>query len=188
MRKVSSRPRGRASQAAALAGIAVAALLAGCAAGRVVDGAYENPATGFRIPLPPAPWVQVSIPDVELAFRHPSAGGTIAAFSSCEGSPRAPLRILARRLFFGLKEREVVEQAPASLDGAEALRTIVRADQTGTPVIVESVVARRGACVYDLVLVAPPGAHPALRPAFESVVAGWRALNWNAERGLRNAE
>ncbi len=176
MRRVSSQPRGRASLAAGVAGLTVAALLGGCAAGRVVDGGYENPATGFRIPLPPAPWVQVSIPDVEMAFRHPSAGGTIAAFSSCEGPSRAPLRILARRLLFGIKEREVVEQSPTSLDGAEALRTVVRGDLEGTPVAVESVVARRGACVYDLVLVAPRGVFPALRPAFESVVAGWRAL------------
>ncbi len=176
MRRVSSRPRGRASQAAALAAIAVAALLAGCAAGRVVDGAYENPATGFRIPLPPAPWVQVSIPDVEMAFRHPSAGGTIAAFSSCGEPPRAPLRILARRLLFGLKEREVVKQSPASLDGTEALRTVVRGDLEGTPVVVESVVARRGACVYDLVLAAAAEAYPALRADFERVAAGWRAL------------
>ena len=112
----------------------------------------------------------------EVAFRHPTADATIAAFSTCEGPPRAPLHVLARRLFFGLKEREVVEQAPASLDGAEALRTVVRGDLEGTPVVVESVVARRGACVYDLVLAAAPGAYPALRPEFERVVSGWRAL------------
>ncbi len=168
--------RGRASQAVALPCLSLAALLVGCAAGRVVDGAYENPATGFRIPVPPAPWVQVSIPDVEVAFRHPSADGTIAAFSSCEGPGRAPLRVLARRLFFGLKEHEVVEQAPASLDGAEALRTVVRADQGGTPVVVESVVVRRGTCVYDLVLAAAAGAYPALRPDFDRMAAGWKAL------------
>lgn len=156
--------------------IPLAALLAACAAGRVADGAYENRATGFRIPVPAGPWAQVAVPEAEVAFRHVTAAATIAAFSSCEGPPRAPLRVLARRLFFGLKEREVMEQAPASLDGAEALRTVVRADQEGTPVIVESVVARRGACVYDLVLAAAPGAYPALRPEFERVVAGWQAL------------
>jgi hypothetical protein len=154
----------------------VAALLAGCASGRVVDGVYENSATGFRIPVPPVPWVAVSIPDVEVAFRHPSAAGTIAAFSGCEGPRRAPLRVLARRLFFGLKERQVKEEAPISLDGAEGLRTVVRADRDGTPVVVESVVVRRGACVYDLVLAAPAAAYPALRADFERVAAGWQRL------------
>ncbi len=154
----------------------LAALLAGCAAGRVVDGVYENAATGFRIPVPPAPWLPASIPDVDVAFRRPAAVGTMAAFSSCEGPRRAPLRILARRLFFGLKEREVVEQEPISLDGGEALRTVVRAEQDGTPVVVESVVVRRGACVYNMVLAAPPADYPALRPDFDRMAAGWRAL------------
>ena len=176
MSMVSSRHRRRASQVVALPCISLAALLAGCAAGRVVGGGYENPITGFRIPLPPAPWVRVSIPDVEVAFRHPSAAGTIAAFSSCEGPRRAPLRILARHLFFGLKERAVLEQGPVSLDGAEALRTVMRGDQEGSPVIVESVVVRRGACVYDLVLAATSNAYAALRPDFERMAAGWRPL------------
>jgi hypothetical protein len=100
----------------------------------------------------------------------------MAAFSSCEGPQRAPLRVLARRLFFGLKEREVVEQEPISLDGAEALRTVVRADQDGTPVIVESVVVRRGACVYNMVLAAPPADYPPLRPDFDRMAAGWKPL------------
>ncbi len=176
MHRLFWRQRGRASQAAAIPCMSLAALLAGCAAGRVVDGAYENPATGFRVPVPPAPWVQISIPDVVVAFRHPSGAGTIAAFSGCDGPRRGPLRVLARRLFFGLKEREVVEEVPVSLDGAEALRTVVRADQDGAPVVVESVVVRRGPCVYDLVLAAPPAAYPALRADFDRMAAGWRAL------------
>jgi hypothetical protein len=171
---VPAHHRARAPLAAALC--TLAALLAGCAAGRVVDGVYENPTTGFRMPVPPAPWVAVSIPDVEAAFRHPSAAGTIAVFSGCEAPRRAPLRVLARRLFFGLKEREVEEETPVSLDGAEALRTVMRADQDGTPVVVESVMVRRGACVYDLVLAAPPAAYPALRADFERMTAGWKPL------------
>ena len=174
METVTAQHRARAPLAAALCSLA--ALLAGCGAGRVVDGVYENAATGFRIPVPPAPWVPASVPDVDVAFRHPSAAATIAAFSDCEAPRRAPLRILARRLFFGLKEREVVGQETLSLDGAEALRTVVRADQGGTPVVVESVVMRRGACVYDLVLAAPPAAYPALRADFERVAAGWKSL------------
>lgn len=176
MDTVPSGHPGRVPPVAALWAGCLAALLAGCAAGRMVEGAYENPATGFRIPVPAAPWVPVTIPDVDVAFEHPSAPATIAAFSTCEGPRRAPLRILARRLFFGLKEREVVEQAPVSLDGAEALRTVMHADQDGASVVVESVVVRRGPCVYDLVLAARPRIYPAVRPDFERLVAGWRPL------------
>ncbi len=173
MDTVPSHDRKRAPLAVLLA---LAAACGGCATGRVVDGVYENSATGFRIPVPPAPWVSVSLPDVDVAFQRPSAAGTIAAFSECGASRRAPLRVLARRLFFGLKERRVLHQEPLALDGAEALRTVIRAEQDGSPVVVESVVARRGACGYDLVLAAPPDDYPALRPDFDRVAAGWRAL------------
>ena len=162
--------------AALVLGVAVLAALApGCGGGRVVDGTYANPDTGFRIPAPPAPWVPAALPDVDVAFRHPGAG-TIAVFSECGGSERGPLRSLARHLFFGLKGQRIVEQAPVSLNGAEALRTVVRGTLEGRPVVVDSVVVRRGMCVVDLVLAAPPDAYAVLRPALERMVAGWAPL------------
>ena len=162
--------------AALLVGAALLAALApGCGGGRVADGTYMNPDTGFRVPIPAAPWAPVSLTDVEVAFRHPGAG-TLAVFSECVGAERGPLRILARHLFFGLKGQRIVEQAPVSLNGAEAMRTIVRGSLEGSPVVVDSVVARRGACVVDLVLVAPPDTYQALRPDLERMMAGWAPL------------
>jgi hypothetical protein len=149
--------------------------LAACAAVRVVDGAYESRAVGLRLPLPPAPWVQVDLPDVDVAFQHPGAGGTIVVFSECSGGAAAPMRILARRLLFGLKS-EVVDQSPVALDGAEALRTTARGTLGGRPVQVESLVVRRNDCVADVVLAASPAAFPALRPDFDRMAAGLRLL------------
>ncbi len=149
--------------------------LAACAAGRVVDGVYESRSVGLRLPLPPAPWVQVDLPDVDVAYHHPGTGGTIAVFSECSGDTAPPMRILARRLLFGLKS-EVVDQSPVALDGAEALRTTARGTLGGRPVQVESLVVRRQDCVADVVLAAPPAAIPALRPDFDRMAAGLRAL------------
>lgn len=174
--RVAADPRGRGPLTTALWAGVLAALAAGCAAGRLADGAYVNPATAFRVPLPPAPWAPISLPEVDVAFRHPERPGTIAVFSACEGLERGPLRILARRLFFGLKEREMVAQTPVSVDGAEAMRTVVRGVLEGRPVVVESVVVRRGDCVYDMVLTAPPDSYPSLRADFEGMAAGWERL------------
>ena len=157
-----------------LAAIGLSALAA-CAAGRVVDGGYESRSVGLRLPVPPPPWVQVELPDVDVAYQHPGTGGTIAVFSECSGDTAAPMRILARRLLFGLKS-EVVDQSPVALDGAEALRTTARGTLGGRPVQVESLVVRRNDCVADLVLAASPGVFPTLRPDFDRMAAGLRAL------------
>ena len=83
---------------------------------------------------------------------------------------------MARHLFFGLKGHRTLEQGPVALDGAEALRTVVQGSLEERSVVVDSVVVRRGTCVYDLVLAAPPEAYPALRPDLDRMVAGWAAL------------
>ena len=153
----------------------VVLVLPACAPGRVMDGAYVNSTAGIRVPAPPAPWVPVELPDVEAAFRRPGTAATIAILSECQDSGRAPMRILARRLLFGLRT-EVVEQAPISMDGAEALRTVARGTLDGRPVLVESLSVRRGHCVSDLVLAAPPGEFDSARPDFDRMAAGLRSL------------
>jgi len=149
--------------------------LLACSPSRVMDGAYVNPTAGIRVPAPPAPWVPVELPDVEAAFRRPGTAAIIAILSECQDTGRAPMRILARRLLFGLRS-EVVEQAPISVDGAEALRTVARGTLDGRPVVVESLSVRRGHCVSDLVLAAPPGEFDSVRPDFDRMMAGLRAL------------
>jgi hypothetical protein len=172
--------RYRSLRALALCAAAVALLASGCAPGRVTDGVYTNSATGFRIPIPGAPWTAASIPEVDIAFHHPD-GGTLAAFSECGGTEHGPIRVIARRLFFGLKDQTVLEQHPSSLNGATAVQTVVRGTLDGQAVVVESVVARRGTCVYDVVLAAPPDVYPGRRPDFDRMVSGWEPLQRNAE-------
>jgi hypothetical protein len=140
-----------------------------------MDSAYVNSTAGIRVPVPPAPWVPVALPEVEAAFRRPGSAATIAILSECQDSGRAPMRILARRLLFGLRS-EVLEQTPVSMDGAEALRTVARGSLDGRPVLVESLSVRRGHCVSDLVLAAPPGEFDSVRSDFDRMTAGLRAL------------
>ena len=175
METVAAPRQGRGTIPAALGAALLAWSLASCAPGRVVDGAYVNRSAGFRVPVPAAPWAPVSLPDVDIAFQHPGTAATIAVFSECDGAARGPLRVLARRLLFGLRS-EVVEQSPVALDGAEALRTVARGTLDSRPVVVESLVVRRGGCVYDMVLTAAPGDYPVLRPDFDRLTAGWRPL------------
>lgn len=108
-----------------------------------------------------------------LAFQDEARQGLIALFQSCEGEGRLPLRTLARRLFFGLKEKQVLEQRLVSLDGSEAIHTLLQAEFEGDEVKVSSYVVKKAGCVYDLVYLAPPSAFSTGLPDFERFARGW---------------
>ena len=153
--------------------ILLAFLLASCASGKVVDSFYLDQAKGFKVPFLQEPWRRIAVPDVELAFRDEETEAVIALFSSCGSEGRAPLNVLAKRLFFGIKERKLLERRPLSLNGAEAIHTILQGKLKEEEVKVSSYVVKRDECVYDLVYMAPPDRFEAKLLDFESFVKGW---------------
>jgi hypothetical protein len=157
-----------------LAALALAALTA-CAAPRatVVDGALLNEVRGFKVPLLRNGWNQFDMEGVEIAFRAEPGGQVAGVFVSCEGERMLPLKTLARRLFFGIAAKRIVSQEVGSLDGAEAIHTILEGRLTDQDVVVSSYVAKDAECVYDLVYAASPRAFDDRLPEFERFVKGW---------------
>lgn len=158
-----------------LGGVTALALLAltACASSHVVNGLYVDEARGFKIPMLRDGWRQFEAEGVDLAFRADPGGQVAALVVSCEGQQAVPLRILAKRLFFGIRAKQVMAQEPVSLNGIEVIHTMLEGRLRDAEVMVSSYVAKDSDCVYDLVYVAPPTVFQDRLPEFDQFVNGW---------------
>ncbi|MDE2179645.1 MAG: hypothetical protein KGJ40_02205 [candidate division NC10 bacterium] len=130
-------------------------------------------ARGFRIPMLRDGWRQLEVEGTELAFRAEPGGQVAALLVNCEEEQPTALRLLARRLFFGISSKQVVAQNVISLNGTEAVHTLLTGRLQETPVMVSSYVAKAGECAYDLVYVASPEAFQDRLAEFERFAKGW---------------
>lgn len=147
--------------------------LTACASRHVANGFLVDEDRGFRIPLLSDDWRQLQVEGTELAFQADPGGQVAALFVSCgEGQPMT-LRMLARRLFFGISAKRIVTQDAILLNDTEAVHTVLTGRLKETDVMVSSYVATDGECVYDLVYVASPEAFQDRLPEFERFVKGW---------------
>lgn len=148
-------------------------VLTACTASKIVDGFLVDEARGFKIPVLSDGWRQFKAEGAEVAFRAEPGGQVAALFVSCEEQQAIPLQILSRRLFFGIGGKRVMAQERVSLNGTEAMHTLLEARHKDGDVMVSSYVAKDAACVYDLVYVADHAAFEERRPEFERFVNGW---------------
>lgn len=152
-----------------------------------MGGLYIDEARGFKVPLLQEGWQRIELPEVALAFQDEAGKATIALFLSCD-EDRTPLKVLARRLFFGLKDRRILEQRTLSLNGAEAIQTILQGKLEGGEVKVSSYVVRGSGCLYDLVYFAKPEAFDGRLGDFDRFARGLEFLRRRPEgsegRGL----
>lgn len=147
--------------------------LTACASRHVVDGFLVDEARGFRIPLLRDGWRQLQVEGTELAFQAEPGGQIVALFVSCDEEQPPTLRVLARRLFFGIGPKRVVAQNAISLNGTEAVHTVLTGRFQETDVMVSSYVATDGKCAYDLVYIASPETFQDRLPEFDRFVQGW---------------
>jgi hypothetical protein len=150
----------------------------GCGAtvGRVVGQQFVSPVYAFAMPLPGDEWrIAADSPSV-LTLTHTRLAAGITISVTCDREHQAPLDVLARHLFFGFKEMEILQQEPRALNGVQALHTVTRARLDSRPVQVNSYVTQRDSCVYDIVYVASPQDYSDGEPTFERMLAGFRFL------------
>ncbi len=156
-----------------IAAFALVMTLMGCATTRVYDGFLIDEARGFKIPVLRDGWSRIEANGVEIAYRAEPGGQIAALLVNCNDEQRLPLRTLARRLFFGIGAKQILMQEPVSLDGAEAIHTLLEGRLRDADVMVSSYVTKDAACVYDLVYVATPAGFQQRLPEFERFVRGW---------------
>ncbi len=136
---------------------ALAGALLGCAAaGRMAGEAFVMPSKGYRV-VPPRGWERVES-KADLMLTQPGTQAGLLAHGTCEGrAPGRPLPVLTRHLRFGLRDVRDLDEAPVQVAGRPAVRSRFSARLDGVPVEVGAVTLQGRGCVYDLVVVAPPG-------------------------------
>lgn len=149
----------------------------GCAAGRIVDGIYRDPQSGFQVRLPPPAWIHTFLDGAALSFRDPALQAGMALAVDCPGQETGELPWMARHVFFGLREMRIEIREPVHLHDAVGVRTRLQARLDDVPVEVEGVTLRRAGCLYDFIYAAPPATFPRGRPDFEAFVESWAPLS-----------
>jgi hypothetical protein len=174
--------RARAGGAAII--LLAAVVVAACATGsrsRIEGGVFRAP-SGYRVTLPGAEWDVMTDEErggrTDLQLRHRDGRAAMLAHGACEtAAARRSFDILTRHVLVGLRDRTVVEDGAAQVNGRTAAHTVVdaRGRQTEERVRVESYVVKDDRCVYDLLFVAAPEVFDARRPAFQAFVNSFAA-------------
>jgi hypothetical protein len=127
-------------------------------------GGYEHAKQGWRVDAPGAPWTRAEVEGAALGFRAP--GGAWMSLASRCGIARGSPRVLVRHLAIGLPGRELVAEREVRVDGRPGWWQTWRTRVEGAERELDAVSVVGDGCVYDWVLVAPPGS-TSLREAFE---------------------
>jgi hypothetical protein len=144
--------------------------------GRVIGQQFVSPTYAFEVPLPGDEWQPVPDKPSLLTLIHAQLAAGITISVTCDRERDVPLNILARHLFFGFKDIEVLQQGSQALNGVPALKTVARARLDAHEVQISSYVVQRDGCVYDMVYFASPEDYGRGEPSFERMMAGWRFL------------
>ncbi|MCP4808135.1 MAG: hypothetical protein GY913_31235 [Proteobacteria bacterium] len=103
-------------------------------------------------------WRKVKSGGADFAFRHTDAGTVIYADSNCGSRfEDARLEDLAEHLSFGVRVGEAAFQEHFELDGRSAYMMRAEGSLDGVPVEMGATVLKKDLCVYDIVIIGPPG-------------------------------
>jgi hypothetical protein len=128
------------------------------------DGGYSHARQGWRVDAPGDPWTRAEVEGALLAFRAPG-GAWMSLASRCGIAPAQP-RVLVRHLAIGLRPRQLVAEREVRVDGRPGWWQTWRTRVGDAERELDALSVVGDGCVYDWVLVAPPGS-TSLREGFE---------------------
>jgi len=113
----------------------------------------------YRTATAPAGWGTGEAPPGDFAYYNARLGATVYADSSCgKKYDDSPLTVLSNHLTMGFQDVRIEEETTLTLGGRDGLERISSAALDGVPIGLASTVIKKGPCVFDLVLIAPPTA------------------------------
>jgi len=152
---------------------ATALALGACAGARIEHGVYHGP-SGYRVALPPdGAWAVVDDSRADLELRHRTVEAGMLVNGTCDPAlVRRTPEVLDLHLLMGLRDRAMLEQDEAPVDGRVASHRLLegRMRQSEERVRVESYTLRGERCVWDLLFVAAPAVFEAARGDFRRFV------------------
>lgn len=164
--------------------LALAALAAstGCAGSRFDGSVYRGDGYAFRVGPTPPTWRRISVSGGALAFRDDEHDATIAANGRCgiDGDD-VPLVALTQHLFLEFTDREILQQTTTTMDGREAMNTLLLAKLDGVPKKFDVWVLKKDGCVYDLYFIARPDRFDQGDAAFQRFAQGFAAMPSHAD-------
>ena len=66
------------------------------------------------------------------------------------------LKALSESLIIGIKDKKAQKREDTAVDGQKALQTLYTGTLNGVPVNIETVVFRKGECIYDFTYASSP--------------------------------
>lgn len=176
-------------RAATVVPLVIAPMLLGLAAcsgggGQLRGTRYSDREASYRIGPLSSEWQRLSVEDQnDLAWRSEPLASIVQVNATCDPGSDVPLTALTNHLLMGFTERDLRAQDIVPMDGREALRTHVVARLDGVPRELLFYVMKKDDCVYDLALLAPPGAQfERALVEFEPFVAGFTTETTRGER------
>ncbi|MBK7578685.1 MAG: hypothetical protein IPI67_00645 [Myxococcales bacterium] len=145
--------------------------------GAAFDGqVYRDGDLAFRVGPRPANWRALQAENTLMAFRDDRDGATVAVNGRCgKDGDDVPLEALTHHLFLHFTERKVESQERLSLDGRDALRTVLSAKLDGVSKHFVVIVLKKDGCVYDFLHIS--GGEQAASDEFEGFVRGFATLS-----------
>lgn len=150
--------------------LAVGLLLTACAAGRIRDHTYISEAKGYRVRLPAEAWDVEVGKEADLVLRHRNGQAGIVVNATCDDIlPDRPLEIEMRRLFFGIRAKQMLRQERHT-ENPGGVEVVLRGELDGRSLLFHGYTLKAQGCLYDLVLFAPAEHYAEVNEEFEALV------------------
>lgn len=138
---------------------------------------YTTDDTSYQIGALPGDWKRLKIEGGDLAFRNTAGDSTITVNSTCDPKKmKYSLRALSESLLIGIQGKKAERREEALVDGQKALRTLYTGKINNAPVMIETVVFKKGGCVYDFTYASTPDSFDGGIIVFNEFISQFRVL------------
>ncbi len=147
-----------------------------CASFQVKEGMFLPPHRQYVIDVPEKNWNIVKLSDEDITLQHKKYQATITLISSNLEGEKASLKSLDERLFFGIKDTNILMKEITTVGGKQTVHTILEFRTNGQKLKMNSYVIKAGNRVFDLVYWASHGTFSYGQSDFEDMVRSFKFL------------
>ena len=143
-----------------------------------LDGlVYTSDDTSYKIGTLPDDWKRLKIKGGDLAYNSLLSDSTITVNSTCDPKKKKySLKALSESLLIGIKGKKAVKREETTVDGQKALSSLYTGSINDTPVKIETVVFRKGECIYDFTYASPPDSFDGGQIVFKEFISQFKVL------------